>query len=434
MVPPKAASKAEAGSTSTGRPVKAPATKATAPKLTARRTATNAAAPKLTARGTATKAATATSAPAAKQTPKQVPSKKEQRKEATTKISEGPITKETLAFLDRPTLPGEEAPTQEDLRRIAAALEKGTTTHELTDATPAKPKQQGKTPQQRANTSRKRRSSSIEDEVEPVATRTATKKTKTGPSSSKRKADADANKRPQKVAKTGKETAVNKAASSAKKPASSKAKKTPSKATPTADRTGRKPAASKVQKTPKVRKAPAAKLQTGVQINFAPTQPLDIFIFGSGESGELGLGNQKVDGKKPVNVKRPRIHPFLSAEAVGVVQIACGGMHTVALTKDNRILTWGVNDQGALGRDTTWDGGLRDADAEEDDDGDDFEALNPVECTPAEVSTRNIGNGTKFVKVIASDSASFALTEDGRLYGWGTFRVSTLYLALLPTN
>ena len=35
-----------------------------------------------------------------------------------------------------------------------------------------------------------------------------------------------------------------------------------------------------------------------------------------------------------------------------VLQIACGGMHTAVLTKDGSIWTWGVNDEGALGRET----------------------------------------------------------------------------------
>lgn len=35
-----------------------------------------------------------------------------------------------------------------------------------------------------------------------------------------------------------------------------------------------------------------------------------------------------------------------------VLQIACGGMHTVALLDDGRIFSWGVNDEGALGRET----------------------------------------------------------------------------------
>lgn len=186
---------------------------------------------------------------------------------------------------------------------------------------------------------------------------------------------------------------------------------------------------AKKAKTTTVKKVvdPVSKVKIGVQINFAPTKPLDVFVFGEGSAGELGLGSKKVEGKKPINVKRPRVNPNLSAETAGVVQIACGGMHAIALTKDNKILTWGVNDQGALGRSTAWDGGLRDADAAEDDDSDsdnDESGLNPYESTPTEINTKNIAPGTKFVQVAASDSASFALTEDGRVYSWGTFRVS----------
>lgn len=54
--------------------------------------------------------------------------------------------------------------------------------------------------------------------------------------------------------------------------------------------------------------------------------------------------------------------------------LSVDGMHTAALTCDNRILTWGVNDEGALGRNT-----------DEDDDGDpdpdtglDFKSLLPA--------------------------------------------------------
>ncbi|CAK7265053.1 hypothetical protein SEPCBS119000_001314 [Sporothrix epigloea] len=163
------------------------------------------------------------------------------------------------------------------------------------------------------------------------------------------------------------------------------------------------------------------------KINDAPAQTLEIFVFGEGSAGELGLGSAATNGKKPVDVKRPRLNANLDAAKVGVVQVATGGMHAVALTKTNKILTWGVNDQGALGRDTTWDGGLRDLDAGADSDSDsddDDSGLNPHESTPAEIDTSGIVPGTKFVQVVASDSASFALTEDGRVYGWGTFRAS----------
>ncbi|TFB07618.1 Protein pim1 [Trichoderma ghanense] len=190
------------------------------------------------------------------------------------------------------------------------------------------------------------------------------------------------------------------------------------------------PKKSKTEKPPraaavsKVKKS--AYPEIGKKINDAPTQVLDIYVFGEGTSGELGLGSKRINGKKPIDVKRPRLNENLSAKTVGVVQIACGGMHAVALTRDNKILTWGVNDQGALGRDTTWEGGLRDAEKADDSDSEDEDdtGINPKESTPIALSEDSFAPGTKFVQVVASDSASFALTEDGRVYGWGTFRSS----------
>ncbi|KAI9151494.1 Protein pim1 [Paramyrothecium foliicola] len=192
------------------------------------------------------------------------------------------------------------------------------------------------------------------------------------------------------------------------------------------------PAAEKKKPAPVAKKAPS--IAIGKKINQAPTQILDVYVFGEGSSGELGLGSKRVNGKKPIDVKRPRLNENLSADKVGVVQLACGGMHAVALTRDNRILTWGVNDQGALGRDTTWDGGLRDMDDDEDSDDDDEDTgINPHESTPTAVSDEYFASGTKFVQVAASDSASFVLTEDGRVYGWGTFRSSDGILGFTET-
>lgn len=61
-----------------------------------------------------------------------------------------------------------------------------------------------------------------------------------------------------------------------------------------------------------------------------------------------------------------------------------------------------------------------DSDSEDDDDN----GLNPRESIPAEVdfSTTEVAEGTRWVQVTAGDSCSFALTDDGRVYGWGTFR------------
>ncbi|KAJ5659103.1 Ran exchange factor Prp20/Pim1 [Penicillium longicatenatum] len=168
---------------------------------------------------------------------------------------------------------------------------------------------------------------------------------------------------------------------------------------------------------PKAVKPKAAKPK--VVINEAPKTRLNVFVCGEGSSGELGLGT----AKNVIDVKRPRLNQLLAADKVGVVQVAVGGMHCVALTHDNQLYTWGVNDQGSLGRDTAWDGGYKDMDDNSDSDSEDEDSgLNPKESTPTAIPASAFPEGTVFVEVAAADSASFALTDDGLVYGWGTFR------------
>jgi alpha-tubulin suppressor-like RCC1 family protein len=73
-----------------------------------------------------------------------------------------------------------------------------------------------------------------------------------------------------------------------------------------------------------------------------------------------------------------------------------------------------------------WVAPTKDADADSDssDDDDEDSGLNPKESTPTAIPAHSFLAGVKFVQVAASDNASFALTEDGQVYGWGTFRVS----------
>lgn len=187
------------------------------------------------------------------------------------------------------------------------------------------------------------------------------------------------------------------------------AEKSASKAPP-----AKRPKTETVKPTPV--KATARATKPRAIINQAPDSPLHVYVFGEGSSGELGLG----DARNAIDVKRPRLNPHLLPEKVGVVHLACGGMHVAALTRDGKVLTWGVNDQGALGRDTKWEGGLRDMDADSDDE--DSTGLNPLESTPGAITT--FPEGTVIVKLSAGDSHTLALTDDGKVFGWGTFRVS----------
>ncbi|GMM52185.1 Ran guanyl-nucleotide exchange factor [Starmerella bacillaris] len=132
-------------------------------------------------------------------------------------------------------------------------------------------------------------------------------------------------------------------------------------------------------------------------------QKLDVFAFGTGTICELGLGPEVTE------VKRPRLSPLLPADEVGIVALAAGGAHSLAVDHEGQLWSWGQNDTGCLGRDTR----LSDAEIDEDLD------LNPKESTPAKVT--GIRSNISFVKVCATDSASAALTPTGNVYAWGTF-------------
>ncbi|WEW57199.1 hypothetical protein PRK78_002661 [Emydomyces testavorans] len=144
-------------------------------------------------------------------------------------------------------------------------------------------------------------------------------------------------------------------------------------------------------------------------VNSIPLIRLEVFVVGDGSGGELGLGSNTLE------LTKPRLNPNLSGK---VVDIATGGMHAAAITGDSKVLTWGVNDNYALGRDTAWEGGMRDID---EDDGSSEGELNPKESTPTAISLGDIPAGSRIVQVAAGDSATFVLTAEGTVYGWGTF-------------
>lgn len=73
------------------------------------------------------------------------------------------------------------------------------------------------------------------------------------------------------------------------------------------------------------------------------------------------------------------------------------GSHPDRLILYLQIYTFGCNDEGALGRDTSAEGS---------------------ETTPGLVELQE-----KVVQVSAGDSHTAALTEDGRVFVWGSFRV-----------
>ncbi|KAI8871740.1 RCC1/BLIP-II [Ramicandelaber brevisporus] len=119
-----------------------------------------------------------------------------------------------------------------------------------------------------------------------------------------------------------------------------------------------------------------------------------VLVVGSGELGQLGLGEDITERRFPF--------PLKDLSEKHVIDIASGGIHNLVLTDSGKIYSWGCNDQKALGRN--------------DDD-----ELHPV-IIPFTESSSN--NNVNFVRVYGGDSISVALTDDGKVYTWGTYRSS----------
>jgi hypothetical protein len=76
--------------------------------------------------------------------------------------------------------------------------------------------------------------------------------------------------------------------------------------------------------------------------SLALTTEGEVYVWGRGEYGRLGLGDKTGSSKlRPVKVKAMEGHK--------VVQACCGGTHTMVLTSEGRIFAWGRGSFGRLG-------------------------------------------------------------------------------------
>ena len=120
--------------------------------------------------------------------------------------------------------------------------------------------------------------------------------------------------------------------------------------------------------------APLSKLEAG-----------DVFVVGSGDCGQLGLGPDVLEKERPALIE------FFRDK--GIIMVKAGGLHNLALSKEGLVYSWGCNDQCALGR-------------------------TGEETEPDLVA----GLPSSIINLACGDSCSVALTSDGRVYCWGTFR------------
>jgi len=76
-----------------------------------------------------------------------------------------------------------------------------------------------------------------------------------------------------------------------------------------------------------------------------------VLAFGQNDAGQLGMPSHDTDNDAMLDGIPATAIKEMSSRHVS--QTACGGMHTIALTKDGMVFSFGANDDGALGRTTS---------------------------------------------------------------------------------
>ncbi|XP_063314714.1 probable E3 ubiquitin-protein ligase HERC6 [Pelobates fuscus] len=112
----------------------------------------------------------------------------------------------------------------------------------------------------------------------------------------------------------------------------------------------------------------------------------NVFSWGEASEGELGTGQSKQ--RNPI----PRRISGLSNTRI--IQISCGHFHSVALSEDGRVFSWGQNNAGQLG----------------------LGKKVPNQASPQIVKSLQ---GIPLVQVTAAGCQSFALSMLGTVFGWG---------------
>jgi alpha-tubulin suppressor-like RCC1 family protein len=125
-------------------------------------------------------------------------------------------------------------------------------------------------------------------------------------------------------------------------------------------------------------------IASGLSTSYALTQDGTVWSWGNNAGGELGIGTALV-GDSLVPLKVPGLD--------SVIAIAAGQSYALALKTDGTVWSWGRSSGGALGLGAT--------------------TLDP-QLSPAKITGLS-----GIVRIVAGDDTSFAIRNDGSVFGWG---------------
>ena len=120
------------------------------------------------------------------------------------------------------------------------------------------------------------------------------------------------------------------------------------------------------------------KISCGYAHTIALTKDNKVYSWGNNTLAQLGLGHNN-SVKEPTEINLPN-----------VISVSCGADHTIALTKDNKLYSWGENDEGELGL-----------------------GHNNNVNEPTEIKLPNV------ISVSCGYSHTLAITKDNKIYSWG---------------
>lgn len=149
----------------------------------------------------------------------------------------------------------------------------------------------------------------------------------------------------------------------------------------------------------------------------------NLFTMGDQISKELGPREIHFRGRKTLRSQPAKVR----TGSFKIKQVAMGALHTLALTVDGQVLSFGCNDDYVLGRIITREEYLNDKITTNGGDNDDMDELDVDDDEFEEkLSGRPLPvkelQSKKVVKVSAGDMHSAALCDDGKVYVWGNFK------------
>ena len=182
----------------------------------------------------------------------------------------------------------------------------------------------------------------------------------------------------------------------------------------------------------------------------------EVYTWGSGDCDQLGHG--KKDEGEEMLAKVPTLVNMRSCgiEGESLCAVSCGGLHTAALTSAGLVVSWGCNDDETLGR-ACDDHAARIKEF--------YRAFAPAklesvpvviekyrghydtlymrlfkkygvfpggESVPGFITLKN--TSIRFVQVECGDCHTAALTNDGRVFTWGTYKDSNGYIGFDRTG